>query len=62
MDIGLGKKFSNVDFDYAAFGKEADRQGISPEKQANLQVILEKPALLRSGYLHSSERGALCAS
>jgi hypothetical protein len=47
MDIRLGNKYSNVEFDYGAFAKEADRQGISPEKQANLQIALEKPSLLK---------------
>lgn len=40
MDIALGKKFKNVEFDYDAFDREAERIGMSQGHRGKLKIRL----------------------
>lgn len=44
MDIKLGEQYGRVDFDYDAFKREADRQGMPTEAREELAITIKPPA------------------
>lgn len=45
MDISLGKKYQEVNFDYDSFQQEAARLGLSPQDTAGMPMRIKAPRL-----------------
>lgn len=48
MDRELGKKYGYVEFDYEAFGEEAERLGLSPQRASELSITINAKSGLDS--------------
>jgi hypothetical protein len=55
MDIALGKKFKNVEFDYDAFDREAERIGMSQGHRGKLKIRLHDEGEKHGEYFPSDK-------